>query len=82
MQISHITSSKHFLNYSGKCVAKRPRKFTLKVKLDVLCFVGCEHAVHVGHSWLGLQLLCTLVIGVGNGFTRVPNMSHQCCQSK
>lgn len=82
VQISHITSSKHSLNDSRKSVAKRPRKFILKVKLDVLCFVGCEHAVHVGRSWLGLQLLRTLVMRVRTGFIRVPNMSYHCCQSK
>lgn len=50
VQISCIMSSKHSLNDSSKSVAKRPRKFTLKVKLGVLCYVGNEHAVHVGRS--------------------------------
>jgi len=50
VQRSCIRSSKHSSNNSSKSVAKRPRKFALQVKLDVLCSIGSEHEVHVGHS--------------------------------
>lgn len=50
VQISCIMSSKHSSNDSSKSVAKMPCKFTLKVKLEVLCCIGSGHPIHVGHS--------------------------------